>query len=186
VTRMPVAKGANTPKANSRLNNAGSLNCDPSGWLLEEYKLLSAHYFHEDNYFQHSVATFSTLNSGLIAFYASDLMANTAAAHFVLPAIGVTLSIAWMISILRTRERRVYAENRIVEIESALHCSWSAIPIPILPLDIGTRSKWNDVGRSGLWGKLRLNWLRNIPASKLALLLPPTFFGIWVLLLLAT
>jgi hypothetical protein len=52
-----------------------------------------------------------------------------------------------------------------------------------MPLDIGTRAKWHEVGQKGKWGQLHLGWIRNIPASKLALILPPTFIGIWVLLL---
>ena len=168
------------------LKDAGPQIYDPSGWLLEEYKLLSAHYFHEDNYFLHSVATFTTLNSGLIAFYASEFVSKATAAHVALPSVGIALSIAWMISILRTRERRTYAENRITQIESTLHLSWSGRALPILPLDIGTRLKWNDIGRSGVWGRTHLGWLRNIPASKIALLLPPIFLGIWILLLVTT
>lgn len=190
MVEISVAESGDGAKASAEMpdgpKDAGLQNYDPSGWLLEEYKLLSAHYFHEDNYFLQSVAIFSTLNSGLIAFYASELVLRTTAAHVALPAIGIALSTAWMVSILRTRERRLYAENRITHIESTLHLSWSGRALPILPLDLGTRVKWNDIGRSGLWGRTRLGWLRNIPASKLALLLPPIFLGIWIVLLVAT
>jgi hypothetical protein len=156
--------------------------CEPTAWLLEEYKLLSAHYFHEDNYFQQSVATFSTLNSGLVAFYASNLVSKGTVAQLTVPVIGITLSLVWMISILRTRERRRYAENRMVEIESALHASWKIEGTPIGPLDIGTRARWEEVGKTGAWGKLHLGWIRDIQASKLALALPPAFIIIWVVL----
>lgn len=159
-------------------------NCEPAKWLAEEYKLLSAHYFHEDNYFQQSVATFSTLNSGLVAFYASDLVAETRVARWILPGVGILLSIVWLASILRTRERRKYAESRIAEIETVLHRIWHSADLPFMPLDIGTRAKWHEVGQKGAWGTLRLGWIRNLPASLLALILPPTFIGIWVLLFL--
>jgi len=156
--------------------------CEPTAWFLEEYKLLSAHYFHEDNYFQQSVATFSTLNSGLVAFYASNLVSKGSAAQLTVPVIGIMLSLVWMISILRTRERRKYAENRIVEIESVLHASWKMEGTSIGPLDIGTRARWDEVGKTGSWGKLRLGWIRDIQASKLALTLPPAFILIWAVL----
>lgn len=159
-------------------------NHEPTSWLLEEYKLLSAHYFHEDTYFQHSVTTFSTLNSGLIAFYSSDLLFKTSSSRLVLPIIGIVLCAVWAVSLLRTRERRRYAEIRIVEIEASLHGHWQEGDLSIRPLDIGTRRGWDDIGRSGMWGKLRMGWIRDIPASKLALVLPPGFIAIWVLLLI--
>jgi hypothetical protein len=34
---------------------SGLEKCEPHTWLLEEYTLLSEHYFHEDNYFQYSM-----------------------------------------------------------------------------------------------------------------------------------
>jgi hypothetical protein len=150
---------------------------------LEEYKLLSAHYFHEDGYFQHLISTFTTLNSGLIAFYASGLISKADAAHFSIPVIGITLTLAWTFSMLRARELRLYAQNRMIEIESTLHGLWQTLELPIRPLDIGTRVRWGEVGRTGFWGKLRLGWMRNIPASKLAFLLPLTFTIIWIVLL---
>jgi len=156
---------------------------EPAIWLLEEYKLLSAHYFHEDNYFQHLIATFTTLNSGLIAFYASDLILRTSVARFSIPAIGIILTLAWTVSMLRARELRLYAQNRMVEMESALHELWHGLELPIRPLDIGTRVRWGEVGRTGFWGKLRLGWIRNIQASKVAFVLPSTFAIVWIVLL---
>jgi hypothetical protein len=173
----------NEPPLVSSKGTSFSLDkCEPTAWLLEEYKLLSAHYFHEDNYFQQSVATFSTLNSGLVAFYASNLVSKGVTTQLTVPIIGIILSLVWMISILRTRERRRYAENRIVEIESALHASWKIERTPLGLLDIGTRARWDEVGKTGTWGKLRLGWIRDIQASKLALTLPPAFIVIWVVL----
>lgn len=161
-----------------------SLKYKPEAWLLEEYKLLSAHYFHEDNYFQHSVATFSTLNSGLVAFYASNLVTEVRAARFMVPTIGIIISMVWEVSLLRTRERRVYAEHRIEKIESVLHDLWQVEGSTLeMPLDIGTRARWKESGKEGAWGKTRLGWIRNIPASILALFLPPLFIAIWILLL---
>lgn len=160
-----------------------SAAAEPGAWLLEEYKLLSAHYFHEDNYFLHVVTAFTTLNSGLIAFYASDLVSTATMAHYALPVIGLMLTVAWTISMLRTREMRSYAQRRMVAIESELHRRWEHLELPMRPLDIGTRAQWRELGRIGLWGRLSVGWLRNIPATKLAFLLPLTFTVIWIVLL---
>lgn len=157
---------------------------EPTTWLLEEYKLLSAHYFHEDNYYQQSLATFSTLNGALIAFYASDLASKTSAAHFSIPTIGIVLTIAWAVSMVRIRELRRYAQDRMAKIESALHELWRSSDLPIRPLDIGTRELWETVGQTGAWGKFRLGWIRNVPASNVALILPLTFNVIWIVLLI--
>jgi hypothetical protein len=34
-----------------------------------------------------------------------------------------------------------------------------------------------------MWKRLRMGWLRDVPASKLALALPPAFLIIWIVLL---
>lgn len=168
-----------------KLKGSPDLEVKPGDWLLQEYNLLSQHYFHEDSYFQQSVAIFSTLNSGLIAFYTSSLISKSSVTRFTVPSIGVLLSVVWMISILRTRERRRYAENRIVDLETVLKQVTSMHNVPVRMLDIGTRAGWHLVGQKGLWRKFHIGWLRDVPASTLALGLPPCFIVIWVLLVIS-
>jgi hypothetical protein len=118
---------------------------------------------------------YSAISSGLLAFYVSDLVERTNLLSLLIPSIGAVLSVVWLLSIVRTRERRVYAENRIIAIEKELHAIWEQMPLQILPLDVGTRIKWDDIGRTWKWHQVRLGWIRNISASLLALYVPPTF-----------
>jgi hypothetical protein len=160
------------------------LTIRPEDWLIQEYNLLSQHYFHEDNYFQQSVAIFSTLNSGLIAFYTSTLISKSGFTRFSVPAIGILLSAVWMISLVRTRERRAYAENRIIEMEVALGRMLTENNTLVKFLDIGTRAGWHLVAQQGMWKRFHIGWIRDVPASKLSLALPPAFIAIWVLLII--
>jgi hypothetical protein len=158
---------------------------DPGKWLIEEYKLLSAHYFHEDNYFQQSVSVFSAINGALVAFFASNLASRATLAQLIVPLLGIVLSLVWWISLLRTRERRLYAELRIVEIEQAVARAWGDEGMIVPVLDVGSRSRWHERGRTGAWRRLRIGWVRDIPASVIALCLPLVFVIVWMILLAA-
>src|SRR4051794_41352735 len=129
------------------------------------------------------MSIYGSINSALVAFYASKLITESFATKVIIPAVGLLLSAVWAVSGLRTRERRIYAERRAGEIEEYLSSAWAGRQLDFVHLDLARRSGWEDVGRSGLWRALRVGWLRNIPASRLALGVPPIFFMIWVLLL---
>ena len=154
--------------------------CDPEVWLLEEYKLLSNHYFHEDNQYWKTISIFGTLNGALLAFLSSQFL-NTATRvkHFV-PVAGIIFSISWFISLIRIREWRNYMERRIKTIEEYLHGVWSKDQFQ--PLDIRVLKDWQQDGANTRWFQRPYRLLRNIPASLSLLILPLSFFIIWIIL----
>ena len=153
----------------------------PDIWLLEEDKLLSAHYFHEDNQIQKTIGIYATLNGGLIAFLGSSFVANERIARTLIPAIGIILCFSWLATLVRIREWRVYIEKRIKEIEHALHDRWASEDI--LPLDIRTVHDWSAWKPRWRW----FNWpyliFRNLPSSLTLLTLPVAFTAVWIFLL---
>ena len=66
-------------------------------WLLEEYKLLSAHYFHEDTQLLRVIGVYGTLNGALIAFLGSKFVEPSRAAAALVPIIGIVLCFSWIV-----------------------------------------------------------------------------------------
>lgn len=156
-------------------------NTKPEMWLLEEYKLLSDHYFHEDNQIQKTIGIYGTLNGGLLAFLGSSFVANERIARTLIPVIGIVLCCSWLATLIRIREWRVYIEKRIQKIEGTLHRHWEKEEI--LPLDIRTVRDWSPSRPRWRW----FNWpyliFRNLPSSLTLLTLPIAFFAVWLFLL---
>ena len=154
---------------------------DRAAWLLEEYKLLSQHYFHEDAQLFKALGIFGTLNGGLLAFVGSKFSTVGVVAERLIPIIGLSLCFAWLAALVRHREWRIYIESRIGEIESDLHAMWgSAQP---LPLDIRTARHWSEYAPTRRWFNFWYVTFREWPASKIILVLPFTFAVVWLLLL---
>lgn len=157
---------------------------DRSAWLLEEYKLLSQHYFHEDGQLFKAVGIFGTLNGALLAFVGSKLSTFGVVADRLIPLIGLALCVAWLAALVRHREWRVYIESRIREIESTLHRCWG--DVELLPLDLRTARKWEAYAPPRRWFNGWYRTFREWPASKVILVLPFAFAIVWALLLLGT
>src|SRR5262245_46893277 len=94
-------------------------------WLLEEYKLLTAHCLHEDAQFKNTLVMFLTLNIGLLGFGSTSLSAVEKETRWIVPAAGVVLWLPWIPSLMRIRAFRSYFECRIRTIEYELHGRWS-------------------------------------------------------------
>jgi hypothetical protein len=155
---------------------------DRAVWLLEEYKLLSNHYFHEDGQLFKAITIFGTLNGALLAFVGSKLSTVGVVADRLIPVIGLFLCFAWLAALVRHREWRIYIECRIREVEEGLHRSWGhAEP---LPLDIRTARKWAAQAPVPRWFNGWYRIFREWPASKVILSLPFAFAFVWTLLLL--
>ena len=75
--------------------------CDPQHWLLEEYKLLVAQYFHEDTQFKHIIKMFATIHIALFVFVTSDFVDGRPLTPVAISIVGVLLSIAWFGSMVR-------------------------------------------------------------------------------------
>jgi hypothetical protein len=142
-------------------------NSESETWQLEEYKLLSSHYFHEDNFFLKSMTIYSALNTAFIAIGSSEFfMPNTFLVKYGLPLLGIVSSIIWFASLVRVRYLRVLIENRIREIESQFEEQHG------IPLRIRNRKL------AGKWD------LRSIPVSIAMRAFPVIFFLIWSVTLL--
>ena len=150
---------------------------DPKQWLLEEYKLLSQHYFHEDESLRKIIATYLTINGGLLAFVGSAAVVNKPSIHLALSVIGLVLCFAWAGTLVRIREWRGYIEERIEHIEMAVHKQWEGSEI--LPLDIRAELRWNQIEGRRRW----YNWpyfaLREVPSSVMHFVVPVTFACVW-------
>lgn len=156
---------------------------DRSIWLLEEYKLLSQHYFHEDGQLFKAVGIFGTLNGALLAFVGSKFSTIGMVSGRLIPAIGLALCFAWLAALVRHREWRIYIESRIAEIEADLHEVWGeADP---LPLDIRTARHWSVYAPAPRWFNFWYRTFREWPASKIILVLPFAFAFVWGALLIA-
>lgn len=149
------------------------LDWETQNWLLEEYKILSSHYFHEDDYYLKSVALFATLNTGLLTIISSELIKKgQEIVTIAFSLIGIIASFAWFISLRRVRYLRRKIEARIQEIEINLHSYWKRIenPPPFEILQIREREETTK-----LWERL--------PVSLIMLLFPMVFFTIWLVIL---
>ncbi|MET9225256.1 hypothetical protein [Lentzea sp. NPDC003310] len=111
-------------------------------WLIEEYKLLSLHYFHEDQVYFRTGGLLITLNGALIAFSAASASVPRLPVGMVVlfAAFGLALTLGWMAMLWRIRAVRQVASNRIAEIETALESEWSAdVPSPRIRLRLRDR-----------------------------------------------
>jgi hypothetical protein len=175
---------AESPTQNSEHRRGDSSavaeECSPSVWLLKEYELLTIHYFHEDNYILRTVSLFGTLNGALLAFMASNFFDASSRAKLFIPAIGMVLSLAWLISLVRTRAYRIYHESRIRAIEQYLNTQWKFLEFQLL--DLRTFSSWDQMRQSGLLTPLPLRAFAQIPSSIMMMAIPIGFLIIWIIL----
>ncbi len=147
-------------------------------WLLEEYKLLSAHYFHEDQVYFRMGGLLITLNSALIAFSAaSSSVPRLPLVMIVLfAAFGLAVTLGWMAMLWRIRAIRQLSTNRIAEIEAALESEWSAeVPSPRIRLRLRERT-------AALPGRLPSRLATRIPATVLFLMVPVVAAAYWICL----
>ncbi|MCP3974216.1 MAG: hypothetical protein GY720_06960 [bacterium] len=153
-----------------------------SDWLREEYRLLSEHYFHEDNFILKMVTFYATLSGGLLAFLASTVVGNNTALNRLVAVIGIAVSLSWLISVVRQRELRQYLSNRMRRIEKELHSVWPSADFQ--PLDIKTLAQWDATDHRHRWYNAPYFAIRRIPASLVLALLPAAFTVGWIVLLL--
>jgi hypothetical protein len=153
----------------------------PEKWLLEEYKLLSSHYFFEDEQLFKTVTVYTTINGGLLAFLGSTFFQGGQIPMWVIPLIGLVLCFSWVATLIRIREWRIYIEERIKTIESHLHRQWANESF--LPLDIRTAQNWSLLAGRRRWYRLPYLALREVPASVTLMALPLVFFITWLVLL---
>lgn len=153
----------------------------PENWLLEEYKLLSSHYFHEDNQMERTTALFTTINGILLTFLGSSFSINNRITTTLIPIVGIVFSVFWLLIHNRVRLCRKYNESRIFEIEKQLHEHWGNLDI--LPLDIRLQKNWGKKDGK-IVGNLFQRTLNKLPSSFLEMVLPITFFLIWLFILL--
>jgi hypothetical protein len=147
-------------------------------WLLEEYKLLSAHYFHEDQIYFHMGGLLITLNGALIAFSAaSGGVTRLPPVMLVLFSVfGLVVTLAWMVMLWRIRAVRQVSASRIGEIEAALELGWSAtVPSPRIRLRMRERM-------SAVSGRLPSRLATGVPATALFLLVPVVAAAYWICL----
>ncbi|WP_284740193.1 hypothetical protein [Amycolatopsis sp. RTGN1] len=147
-------------------------------WLLEEYKLLSAHYFHEDQIYFRTGGLLITLNSALIAVSAaSGEVSRLPPAVLVLFAFfGFVVTLGWMAMLWRIRAVRQISSKRIEEIEAGLEASWSAA---IASPRIRLRMRERLVAEAG---RLPSKRVTGVPATVLFLLVPVVAAAYWVCL----
>jgi hypothetical protein len=147
-------------------------------WLLEEYKLLSAHYFHEDQVYFHMGGLLITLNSALIAFsVASGGVARLPSVMLVLFSVfGLVMTLTWMVMLWRIRAVRQVSISRIDEIEAALEVDWSAtVPSPRIRLHM--RERMSAAAR-----RLPSRLMAGVPVTVLFLLVPVVAAAYWICL----
>lgn len=154
---------------------------EPEKWLLEEYKLLSSHYFFEDDQLFKTITVYATINGGLLAFLGSTFFQGGQIPIWVIPLVGLALCFSWVATLVRIRAWRVYIEERIKEIESHLHKQWASERF--LPLDIRTVKNWSRLAGRRRWYRLPYLVLREIPASITLMALPLVFSITWLVLL---
>ncbi|MDX8048834.1 hypothetical protein SK571_05540 [Lentzea sp. BCCO 10_0798] len=147
-------------------------------WLLEEYKLLSAHYFHEDQVYFRMGGLLITLNGALIAFSATSAGVPRLPVVMVVlfAAFGFALTLGWIAMLWRIRAVRQVASNRIAEIEAALESTWTAaVPSPRIRLRLQERM-------AGLSRRLPSRLVASVPATVLFLMVPVVAAAYWVCL----
>lgn len=130
-------------------------------WLMHEYGLLSAHYFHEDNFYLKTNTIFMTLNAVMVGFLGGKL--GRASINFsndfllIFSIIGLVSVISWGLTLMRTHVYRSKIDERIVEIESNF------------PDILKIRTKRSAIP---LYAK--------IPSSMIILILPAVFSFVWL------
>jgi hypothetical protein len=147
-------------------------------WLLEEYKLLSAHYFHEDQVYFRMGGLLITLNSALIAFSAtsSGVPRLPQVVLVLFSVFGLAVTLAWVAMLWRIRAVRQVSSSRIAEIEAALEATWSAtVPSPRIRLHMRERM-------SAMPGRLPSRLATSLPATTLFLLVPVVAAAYWICL----
>lgn len=173
----------NSPKVNKEqlLESHWHEKCEPSIWFLEEYKLLTSHYFHEDNQYWKTISIFGTLNGALLAFLGSNFINTEAFVRHFIPIVGCLFSASWIISLIRIREWRNYMEFRIKVIEEYLHGVWDEDLFQ--PLDIRTLKNWQQQEEDkARWFQRPYRIIRNIPSSLSLLTLPICFLLTWIII----
>ena len=91
---------------------------DIINWHREEYKLLSEHYFHEDNYFLRTMTIYLGLNTALIAIGASKYFSvDSWLINYAVPIFGLVSCMLWFFSLVRIYHVRVTIEKRIKKVE---------------------------------------------------------------------
>ncbi|MBT4160726.1 MAG: hypothetical protein HOC70_17025 [Gammaproteobacteria bacterium] len=151
-------------------------------WVFEEYKLLSEHYFHENQAFRDLFILYGTLNSGLLAFIGSTLFQHGSHIEKLLPVVGIFLCVSWVVTLVRQREWRDYINDRMIELEEYVQLNWPHEEFQ--PLDIAIKTKWHS--RKSNW-PFPFNYLyeaiQEIPASINMMLVPVVFLACWIFIL---
>lgn len=150
-------------------------------WLREEYRLLSEHYFHEDDQCFTAMAMFATLSSGLLAFMGSTFAAPKSTAAVAIPVVGIVICASWIATVVRIYEWRVHIEARAKNIEAQVGTRWSKIES--LPLDIHTARDYETTLPRLRWWQFAHRLFRNVSTAQTLTVLPLTFGIIWVVLL---
>lgn len=160
---------------------AGPSDPPKDTWLREEYRLLSEHYFHEDNQCFTAMAMFATLSSGLLAFMGSTFAVPQSAASIAIPVVGIVICLSWIATVVRIYEWRVHIESRAKSIEALVGSQWSGIES--LPLDIHTARHYQTTLPRLRWWQFAHRLFRNISTAQTLTVLPMTFGVVWVVLL---
>lgn len=146
-------------------------------WLLEEYKLLSAHYFHEDQIYFRTGGLLITLNSALIAFSAtsSGVPRLPTAAVVLFSVFGFVVTLAWVAMLWRIRAVRQVSSSRIGEIEAALEATWTATGMTSPRIRLHMRERMAALSR-----RTPARLASGIPATVLFLLIPVVAAVYWI------
>jgi hypothetical protein len=148
-------------------------------WLLEEYKLLSTHYFHEDQTYFRIGGLLITFNGAFIALSAtsSEVVKIPLGILVLFSCFGLGLTLAWTVMLWRIRAYRLAHTDRIEEIEKIIESHWTttSMPSPQIRLRIAQRI-------AAIPGSAPSRWARNIPASIVFLLVPMASAAYWLTL----
>ena len=142
--------------------------------LVEEYKILSTHYFHEDIYYLRTVGLFGTFCAALLTLYGSNVIVSSEKLiRYAFLILGIVTSGAWGLGLIRIRYLRLRIESRIAELELAINNFWrsSDNPPPFALLNIRNRPD-----TAGL--------LQRLPVSILYQVFPLVFLVIFLSILL--
>ncbi|MBU1171217.1 MAG: hypothetical protein KKD44_16785 [Proteobacteria bacterium] len=130
-------------------------------WIMNEYKLLSEHYFHEDNFYLKTNSIFMTLNAVMVGFLGrkpGDTSINFTDDFLIMfSIIGFISVISWGLTLMRTHVYRMKIEERIAEIEHNF-CDILKIRTKRSPLPFYAK----------------------IPSSIIILILPAVFSFVWL------
>jgi hypothetical protein len=152
---------------------SNDLNSFPhKDFLLEEYKILSTHYFHEDNYYLRTVGLFGTINVALLTIYGSRIIPDTDfKVHFSLVVVGIISSVAFGLSLTRVRYLRRKIEERMIEIETNLNNHWGDLKAnpPFAILSIRNRDETP-------------RFFEFLHVAQIMLFVPASFLLVWVMI----